>query len=181
MALIAGGLRCLPAAETVPAAIPPAGTGATGPGDTRHLILASQFRHRFQHRCPPPVMARIAPDEQHIDRPVLASLRMAQTPDRRRERNIRSGIPARPSPREWTENCRPRDHSRRMIHSRNGAACQAMASFTQPGRRLDEVRLPAGRIEIVEYVRAVLFDLRLQDFVRASARELKPCSRAQTL
>ncbi len=34
--------------------------------------LAGQLRDRFQYLRPPPVMARIAADEHHIDGPVLA-------------------------------------------------------------------------------------------------------------
>ena len=46
---------------------------------------------------------------------------------------------------------------------------------------LDEIRSPARRIEIVEHVRTVLFDLRFQDFVERCARAQAMLARPNSL
>src|SRR5216683_408902 len=137
------------------------------------IVLASKFRDRFQYRCPPNVMSRIASDEQHVDRSVLAKCEWRQLRVVRREevrRAIALLIPFRKNRRKIT------DHEiimrKRRVPRRHGLPGDGLLYATR--QALDKGLSPTGRVEVVKYVRAVLFDLRLQNIA-------KRCTSAQAV
>src|SRR5258706_797520 len=130
-----------------------------------NIILASQLRYRFQYCCPMPVMARIPPNEQHIDRPILANCILRHFRVVRGKEILRTAsvlIQLRKNRRKIVD-----DEviiGKRRVSERHGMPGDDIFYATR--ETPDEVRSPTRRVEIVKHIRAVLFNLRFQDITQ---------------
>src|SRR5258706_11615055 len=145
-----------------------------------NIILASQLRYRFQYCCPMPVMARIPPNEQHIDRPILANCILRHFRVVRGKEILRTAsvlIQLRKNRRKIVDD-------EVIIGKRRVSERHSMPGddiFYATRETPDEVLSPPRGIEIVKYVSTVLFNLRLQDVAQRRARTQAMLSRPNSL
>src|ERR1700739_2881196 len=131
----------------------------------RDVIFTRKSCHRFQDLCPPAVMARITADKQHINRPVLTSGERCKL----RIVGWKEIICATSLLSYCRQDRRKIAHDEIIVGKRYVSERRGMPgddSFHATGQTPDEVRSPASRVEIVEYIRAMIFDLCLQNTPR---------------
>src|SRR5207249_7346990 len=125
----------------------------TGPVEVIDDIqLASQFRDRFQDRRPPPVMARVTANEQHINGAILTSSKRRQLRIVCRKKVCRAAS-LLPDLRKdgWKVADDEVISGERNTPKRRRVPGNAL--FHATGKACGEVRFPARDIQVVEYFR----------------------------